>query len=174
MIKKFLHYLRFLISRRDKTTFEYDGRMYRLTGYYYTYTTSDNQRIHARVKKLQANTVSGYGIAGCIISIADIKFTSRISKHPGEGSDAKRIQQDYRNYKFLKSLPKGMSSDEVSDKQMDNIMDELSAGRKERVWSDIEEINCTHCKRVTGHRLKGEGEFAGWACIHCGTVTGRK
>jgi hypothetical protein len=170
MLKKFSHYLRFLLSRRNKTTFSYGNNTYRLSGYYFAYVTSNGEQLLARVKKLQANAVSGSGIAGCIVPIDQIEFLGRLSKHPGNGGrDAERIKQDRSKYKFLKSLPKGLTSDVVSEMHIDKLMDDMFAGeRKQRQWSDVEEIYCPKCTVVTGHRLKGEGSLAAWSCVHCG------
>jgi len=173
MIKKILHRLRFLLSRKNKTTFRYDGRDYRLTGYYFTYETSDKQHLHARVNKLEANTISGYGIAGCIVPINDVKWLRRISKHHGESSDTARILKDRDRYLLLRGLPKGLSSNTVDELITDRILEDMLGNDHEHEshmakFPQVEEMHCPTCRMVTGHKLRGGGKNMLWSCIYCG------
>lgn len=113
----------------NKTTFEHHGSTYRLTGFYFVYKTSDNERFFAKVKLEDANSISGVGVAGCIVPIEEVKFLRRISKYPAEKyKSVERIETE--KYEFLKSLPKGLTSNQLQDKQMDAIFDKFLPNKK--------------------------------------------
>ncbi len=101
----------------NKTTFEYKGNQYRLTGYYYIYKLSNGETKHAAVHKEDANAIAGYGVSGVIVDPRKVKFLDRISKYADnvevQASDLafnERMIKDGRKFfVFLKSLPPQLS-----------------------------------------------------------------
>lgn len=105
-------------------------RSYRVTGYYYCYTFADGNRKFVRCPKLFANMIGGYGVAGCYIPFHDVdglKFSFkrwfffrealRTNKH--------RIKKDSDSFKFLKSVPKGLTEKEYEDYALESILSNL-------------------------------------------------
>lgn len=109
----------------DETTFEYKGREYRLTGYYYVYNFKDsNDRRFACVDMMYANAVSGYGIAGCIAPISEIKILERKSIYLNSFTDLEKKQQSKQfrkdtdeeksKYVLLKTMPKDLTEEQFT------------------------------------------------------------
>jgi hypothetical protein len=126
-----------LFCFRAFSSFEYGSEKsvvkhdYRVTGFYYVYTTSDNQRHYMDVPKWKANCVAGYGVAGVIVPFDQIKLTGFKIKRRWHFFKVDRvhrnwlIKQSRDKYKLFKSFPKGLSSQEIDDRVIDNIMKNL-------------------------------------------------
>lgn len=113
----------------NKTTFEHKGSTYRLTGFYFVYLTSNNKRYYAKVELKNANAISGVGVGGCIVPMNEVKFLSRISKHPAE-KNGHRYRLETEKYEFLKSLPNGLTDKEVDDRQMEEFFEKFIPNRR--------------------------------------------
>lgn len=130
-----------LLCFRAFSSFEYGSEKsvvkhdYRVTGFYYVYTTSDGERKIMSVKKRSANHVGGYGVCGVIVPFDKIRLTDFKLKRRWCFFKVKRkyinwmINKDRDNYKLYKSLPKGLSSSELEDIIIENIMNHL-CGKK--------------------------------------------
>jgi hypothetical protein len=133
-MRKFLNKL---FCFRAFSSFEYGSEKsvvkhdYRVTGFIYVYTTSDNQKHYIHVPKWKANCVSGYGICGVIVPFNQIRLTEFKIKKRWHFFKVDRvhtnwlIEQDKEKYKFYKSLPEGLSSKEIQDITIDQIMKKL-------------------------------------------------
>ena len=126
-----------LFCFRAYSSFEYGSKnsvvkhSYRVTGFIYVYTTSDGERKFVNVRKRNANHVNGYGVCGVIVPFDQIKLSGFSIKRRRHFRKVNRkhinwlIKKDRDNYKFYKSLPKGLSNNELEDIILDKIMNDL-------------------------------------------------
>lgn len=136
----------------NRTTFTveegtFKGTQFRLTGYMFIYITSDNERMYAHVSRRCANAVSGASVCGCIVFVNQISINERISLY-GNKSTLKEINQhstylvkeDKRKYKFLKSLPEGLTKEQVSKISMNRAVNSaMREIRKNKIMTDIKQ-----------------------------------
>jgi len=116
-----------LLCFRAFSSFEYGSENsvvkhdYRVTGFYWVYTTTDNERVIVHVPKRLATHVGGYGICGVIVPFDKIRLTEvKIAKRWFFRRNDRRhlnylISQDKRKYAMYRSMPKGLSSQQLSD-----------------------------------------------------------
>jgi hypothetical protein len=115
-----------LLCFRAFSSFEYGSEKsvvkhgYRVTGFYWVYTTTDGQNIYINVHKRLATHVSGYGICGVIVPFDKIKLTKiKIAKRWFFRTSDRTyinwlIKQDKRKYEMYKLIPKGLNSKQLS------------------------------------------------------------
>lgn len=111
----------------NKTVFLYNGHEYRLTGFVYLYFFEDGSTEFAFCNEDEANAVSGYGIAGCIVLLSDVQFLDRISSYPDKPSTHLNnlIEKDKYKLKFLKSLQEGISKKEYEEIIINNLLNDF-------------------------------------------------
>lgn len=126
-----------LLCFRAFSSFEYGSQNsvvkhdYRVTGFYWVYTTKEGQNVHIHVPKRLATHVGGYGIAGVIVPFAEIKLTKiKIAKRWFFRRHENRhlnflIKQDRQKYAMYKGLPKGLSNKELSDTILEIAMNSV-------------------------------------------------
>lgn len=111
-----------------KNVFEHNLTSYRLQSWKYIYRFSDGSCEFATVNKVSANGVSGYGISGIVIELNKIKWLKRTTSFGKEfiqqkkQSNKRRVLAEKEKYKFLKSLPKGLSRKEYDEILIEKII----------------------------------------------------
>ena len=103
---------------------------YRVTGFYWVYTTSDGHRIYIHVPKRLANHVGGYGVCGVIvpfdkITLTKIKLRKRWFFRKNDKHILKLIEEDREKYKMYKKFPKGLSGKEIEEIVINKIVEEM-------------------------------------------------
>jgi hypothetical protein len=124
-----------LLCFRAFSSFEYGSQTsvvkhdYRVTGFYWVYTPVDSsERVIVHVPKRLATHVGGYGVCGVIVPFAEIKLTGfKIAKRWHFRTVDKvhinwLIKQDKRKYRMYKSIPVGLTSQELSDLTLEMVM----------------------------------------------------
>lgn len=109
-------------STINRTTFEYRGADYRLTGYYWGYKVKGGQTEYIRCAKEECNAVSGYGVCGVIVPCHEVKFLDRVSFYIG--STEQEINDIHiGKLKFYKSLPEGLTEKEISTRLVNSLLE---------------------------------------------------
>lgn len=125
-----------LLCFRAFSSFEYGSQTsvvkhdYRVTGFYWVYTPIDSrERVIIHVPKRLATHVGGYGICGVIVPFSEIHLTEfKFRKRWFFRTNDKRhinwlIKEDKRKYAMYKSIPKGLSSQELSDITLEMVIE---------------------------------------------------
>lgn len=108
-------------SRIAETTFEYNGSIYRLTGYMFVYEIVDADTKRAFVNKENATHVTGSGVCGCVAPIDKVIFLEENTVWDEdliqleERRQERNVKNDSDRYDFLKDLPKGLTDEEYFD-----------------------------------------------------------
>jgi len=100
-----------------KTTFEWKGYSYRLTGFYFAYFSKEGRLMECVLcSESNANSVSGVGISGCIAPLSEIRILEGVIPHNGfvheEHDYLERLKNlsDNNAIEILKSYKPNMSS----------------------------------------------------------------
>jgi len=112
-------------------------RSYRVTGYYYCYTFADGNRKFVRCPKFFANMIGGYGVAGCYIPFHEVDGLGFSFKRwhffrEALRTNRKRIENDSDSFKFLRSVPKGLTAKEYEDYALESILSNLKLGKSKK------------------------------------------
>ena len=137
-LKKIISTIKFFLIKlftfRAFTSFEWGSEKsvvkhsYRVTGFYYVYTTSEGDNIYINVPKWKATHVGGDGVASIIVPFNEIQLTKfKIRKrwflYKIYRNERKwLIKKDREKYKLYKSLPKGLSNKELQDMAINKII----------------------------------------------------
>ncbi len=107
----------------NKTCFSYRDSQFRIDNFYFIYEKSNGERVYILCNREDANAVSGSGVCGIIAYFSEIEIIEKESKILDGFSEEELkdyiesnnqdILEDSKKLLFYKSLPSGLSTEEI-------------------------------------------------------------